>query len=158
MNTLANINSNIFSQALKYKAASKGPASFVGGVPRKIPHVSEGYHVGVIKQVDAKIASNGNSYIQMTVELEELGQSKELKMTLFPNANYNSFYYQNLSILLSDDEKQFDPLEPFDKNLLYGKVIEFEVGHEDDRSSNGQISVIKHIIREIKPTLEALNE
>ncbi len=157
MNNVANINTNIFSQALKYKAVSKGPATFVGGVKKKVPNVSEGYHIGVIKQVDEKTASNGYIYIQMLIELEELGQIKQLKMILFPNANYNSFYYQNLSILLSDDEYQFDPSEPFDKNLLYGKVIEFEVGHEDDRSNNGKISVIKHIIREIKPTLEDFN-
>lgn len=158
MNNVANNNKNIFNQAIKYKAASKGPTTFIGGVEKKVPNVSEGYHIGVIKHVDQKTASNGNIYIQLIIELEEQGQTKELKMNLFPNANYNSFYYQNLSILLSDDNQQFDPLEPFDKHLLYGKVIEFEVGHEENRSKDGKISVIKHIIREIKPTLEDFNQ
>lgn len=157
MNTFTNINKNIFNQSLKYTAASKDPATFIGGVPKRVPHVSEGIHVGVIKHVDAKVASNGNNYIQITILLEEMGQEKDLKLTLFPNANYNSFYYQNLSVLLGDEENPFNPIEPFNKNILMGKIIEFEVGYENDRSKNGQISVVKHIIREIKTTLDDFN-
>lgn len=139
----------VFKKANSYKVNSTEDVQLVGGKRRLTPCLPQGEMIGVIKEV---ITKDDHSYIQLVIEIEHNNKTYSLKKTLFWKSCSESDYVLTLTTLLESDDYSFDPHEPFNKNLLIGKVVKIEIGHKP--FGNGEISEITKVIEEIKPTLE----
>lgn len=150
-----NVNlSEIFNQASNYKKAASSTTQLVPGVARPIPSIPEGNYVATI--TDAKLEVKPHtSYIQLFLNIFFEAKEIKVKKTLFLSASEKDEYYITLSQLLKHDMEYFDPFEPFDLNILCGKVVEVTIEHKD--YNGGQISSVKRINREIIPTFNDLN-
>lgn len=143
----------LLDKANTYKVDSMEEVQLVGGKRRLTPCLPQGEMLGIIKEV---ISKDDNSHIQLVIEIEHNNKTYSLKKTLFWSSKSNSEYVLTLAMLLDSDSFSFNPFNPFNKNLLIGKLVRVEMGHKKLPNTEDEISEVTKIIEEIKPTIDQM--